>query len=364
LRDLIRIKNPIKAYHGSPHDFDAFELSKIGTGEGAQSYGHGLYFAERPENAEFYRSAVSAAHAAGMKGGVRPLGSTTRQELALMQQLRDGYHAATQQHAPFAVFRDLPSFYNARQRFLSGEMGEVAQRGYREAEARLRASRLGGHLYEVNLHATPDEFLDWDARLSQQGEKVRQSVSRIDAEALKDPPTLSQIPDLAIRDVIRQALKQNEGRARDLELVIDNDGRLYQSIVDHAKRKGVDLATNDMRASDYVYQRASQFLDQLHASQEHTGEALHRMLGSKGNDMIGQAHVASRLREAGIPGIKYLDQGSRAAGEGTRNYVVFDDRLIEIVKKYGIAGAVSAGLLSEAQARQLAAQGGAPTGTR
>ena len=38
----------IRAYHSSPHDFDKFDLSKIGTGEGAQVYGHGLYFAENP----------------------------------------------------------------------------------------------------------------------------------------------------------------------------------------------------------------------------------------------------------------------------------------------------------------------------
>jgi hypothetical protein len=38
----------IKAYHSSPHDFDKFDLKKIGTGEGAQVYGHGLYFAENP----------------------------------------------------------------------------------------------------------------------------------------------------------------------------------------------------------------------------------------------------------------------------------------------------------------------------
>jgi hypothetical protein len=36
----------IKAYHGSPHDFDQFSMSKIGTGEGAQAYGHGLYFGD------------------------------------------------------------------------------------------------------------------------------------------------------------------------------------------------------------------------------------------------------------------------------------------------------------------------------
>jgi GNAT superfamily N-acetyltransferase len=31
----------ITAYHGSPHDFDRFDMGKIGTGEGAQAYGHG-----------------------------------------------------------------------------------------------------------------------------------------------------------------------------------------------------------------------------------------------------------------------------------------------------------------------------------
>ena len=39
----------ITAYHGTPHQFEAFDVSKIGTGEGAQAYGHGLYFAENPE---------------------------------------------------------------------------------------------------------------------------------------------------------------------------------------------------------------------------------------------------------------------------------------------------------------------------
>ena len=40
------------------------------------------------------------------------------------------------------------------------------------------------------------------------------------------------------------------------------------------------------------------------------------------------------LREAGIPGIRYLDAGSRDAGEGSRNYVVFDDNLLDILHKW------------------------------
>ena len=39
-------KAGIEAYHGSPYDFDKFKTEAIGTGEGAQAYGQGLYFAE------------------------------------------------------------------------------------------------------------------------------------------------------------------------------------------------------------------------------------------------------------------------------------------------------------------------------
>lgn len=62
------------------------------------------------------------------------------------------------------------------------------------------------------------------------------------------------------------------------------------------------------------------------------------------------------LREAGIPGIKYLDQMSRTAGDGSRNYVVFDSDLIEILKKYGwlLPGAgYGANAMTEAQDNQF-----------
>jgi len=52
----------IFAYHGSPHDFNDFKLDKIGTGEGAQAYGHGLYFAENPATAISYREALAKKH--------------------------------------------------------------------------------------------------------------------------------------------------------------------------------------------------------------------------------------------------------------------------------------------------------------
>jgi hypothetical protein len=109
-----------------------------------------------------------------------------------------------------------------------------------------------------------------------------------------------------------------------------------------------------------------------------TGETIANIAG-KGE------HTMSALREAGIPGIKYLDQASRFAANqsvphlqnqisqledmlkasphrediqgalaqrraelktaqsGTRNYVVFDDKMIDILKKYGLAGLIAGG---------------------
>jgi hypothetical protein len=45
---------PLTAYHGSPYRFDKFDPEKVGAGEGAQVYGHGMYFAEHPAVAKPY----------------------------------------------------------------------------------------------------------------------------------------------------------------------------------------------------------------------------------------------------------------------------------------------------------------------
>ena len=54
-------------HHGTPHTFEPteanplgeFDASKIGTGEGAQAYGHGVYLAESPDVADEYRIRLS-----------------------------------------------------------------------------------------------------------------------------------------------------------------------------------------------------------------------------------------------------------------------------------------------------------------
>lgn len=46
------------AYHGTPHNVDRFTTQRIGSGEGNQSYGWGLYFASERAVAEYYRDTL------------------------------------------------------------------------------------------------------------------------------------------------------------------------------------------------------------------------------------------------------------------------------------------------------------------
>jgi hypothetical protein len=51
---------PLEAYHGTPHKIEgAFDIKKMGTGEGAQAYGPGMYFAENPNVAIQYKNILS-----------------------------------------------------------------------------------------------------------------------------------------------------------------------------------------------------------------------------------------------------------------------------------------------------------------
>ena len=63
------VMQELDVYHGTPHRFPAteanplgeFDASKIGTGEGAQVYGRGIYFTESPQAATQYKERLSSS---------------------------------------------------------------------------------------------------------------------------------------------------------------------------------------------------------------------------------------------------------------------------------------------------------------
>ena len=274
----------IRAYHGSPHDFEKFSLDKIGTGEGAQAYGHGLYFAENEGVARSYRDQLSDYSSAwAWSGKAQP----TPEQAAMVERLKQPNPYTGEPMTLDALDLDYYKAGVSARRMLSSEYTPDSARAglqqtieksqkAREVLKTLRGNvefKDPGHMYEVNINAHPDDFLDWDKPLSQQSEKVR---------------------------------------------------------------KAIEAGVGD-KANDPIFRRM--FLE------SGKGEGL---MGALAGAKYDKAAAANKLREAGIPGVRYLDQGSRGAGEGSRNYAVWDDSIIQILRKYGLfpfaAGGAAASL--------------------
>jgi len=70
----------------------------------------------------------------------------------------------------------------------------------------------------------------------------------------------------------------------------------------------------------------------------------------------GEASLSKLLNDKGVKGIKYADAQTRFSPKGrTNNYVMFDDKTIEIARKYGVsmpvAGAILAGTMTPEDAQ-------------
>lgn len=276
-----RIPNPIKAYHGSPHDFDRFSIQKIGTGEGAQAYGHGLYFAESEDTARYYKDELQSAkrrtEPVMYNGQEVPMGTGLH---PLLVDVAERGKAATISDLERSIGFNRANDY-------APDMAAL-QEHYLEKLRGIDESKLvvpKGRMYEVAIHADPESLLDWDKPLSEQSGRVRQALEAVPSH---------------MRDKWKETGAWPHVRGREL----------YQSV----------------------------------ARANATPGAFPEILVPR------PARASSALADAGVGGIKYLDQGSRTAGAGTSNYVMFDDALIEILRKYGLLpAAVMGGMASHTQ---------------
>lgn len=147
----------IRAYHGSPYDFEKFDASKIGTGEGAQAYGHGLYFAENKGVAESYRQSNTT------------IPQEVKDALKTVDAL--GFDSNSQALQAIRQHPDWVSRWDANYPENAAAIDTLNQYvGHRHART-----------YEVSINAHPDEFLNWDAPLSEQPANVQKLAAELDA---------------------------------------------------------------------------------------------------------------------------------------------------------------------------------------
>lgn len=163
------------AWHGSPHVFDKFSTDKIGTGEGAQAYGYGLYFAGAKEVAEYYRESLAGSSLELVYDDGTPIDLA---RLAYDPAVREAY--ATLKYWK-GNFDTAISSVESRE-FKPGDIaesaaGKVLQR-WMETGVQVKEKRYG-RLYKVDLKPAEDEYLLWDRPLSEQSEKVKAATSSL-----------------------------------------------------------------------------------------------------------------------------------------------------------------------------------------
>jgi hypothetical protein len=147
------------AWHGSPHDHNKFDSSKIGTGEGAQSFGYGHYFASSKDVADYYRKSLTATKALS-EGQFNKDGTPNRV-----------YQAAFQIDAGIANEDVLDGLE------VLGLSNSEAREVLRDAQSLFKKlEKESGKLYQVELAPSEDEYLDWDKPLSEQSDLVRNAI--------------------------------------------------------------------------------------------------------------------------------------------------------------------------------------------
>ena len=281
--------NELTTYHGSPHRINnvdeanplgKFDLSKVGTGEGAQAYGHGVYLAENPGVAKSYQTKLS--------GGIEGLlvdAQTAR------TSLMDRVEKASRKMAPgdpnagglpiAAAHVDRLLQDAAQDIYLKKQSSKwvgMLPNAFRELKKfGVKTDDLftenKGHFYTVDL---PDEhiakMLDWDKPLSEQPESVRKVLESMGEQEL--------------------VLATNHGwPLKDTSIIWRKTGRdLYEGLARRIRQRGFP-------------------------------------------DEFAKPQASEMLNEMGIPGIKYFDGGSRAGGKGTSNFVIFDGDTAKILKR-------------------------------
>ena len=154
----------ITAYHGSPHDFDYFDTDAIGTGEGVQAYGHGLYFAQNEDVAKGYRDRLSGYHPGDVKIGDEQHPHWARREIA-NAFAKLGYDPETSVISAHYIDEHKGDLNKA-----VGEtwLNENIPDSVNEALLKAEYAKSAGHMYEVHIDAHPDHLLDWDRPIVEQ----------------------------------------------------------------------------------------------------------------------------------------------------------------------------------------------------
>ena len=280
------------AWHGSPHDFDTFDLGAIGTGEGNQVHGWGLYFAKDKKVSDLYRRELSLIHDVD-KGTLFKVDVPDTKEMIDEQQSLNILSKETKQNLNAAI-NALPE--QEKEVFINEYTNSPLFNHYAKKEI----DELGSKFEQLDneYRLLKDEYLD---------KFLKEDLNKITQRNLN---RLSEKYNIDLK-----ALKENPNSIKDIKNQLDT--MWFNAFKEFGMTK--------QRYRDTYWGKYKKDFSSLLNDSGINGRDFYLALSKA----LGSAKQASEhLNKYGVKGITYVGE------QDGRCYVVFDDKAIKVIEKY------------------------------
>ena len=280
------------AWHGSPHDFDTFDLGAIGTGEGNQAHGWGLYFAKDKKVSDLYRRELSLIHDVD-KGTLFKVDVPDTKTMIDEQQSLNILSKETKQSLNAAI-NALPE--QEKEVFINEYTNSPLFNHYAKKEI----DELGSKFEQLDneYRLLKDEYLD---------KFLKEDLKKITQRNLN---RLSEKYNIDLK-----ALKENPNSIKDIKNQLDT--MWFNAFKEFGMTK--------QRYRDTYWGKYKKDFSSLLNDSGINGRDFYLALSKA----LGSAKQASEhLNKYGVKGITYVGE------QDGRCYVVFDDKAIKVIEKY------------------------------
>lgn len=289
------------AWHGSPHDFDTFDLGAIGTGEGNQAHGWGLYFAKDKKVSKLYKEVLSKAQGSN-KSSLFKVEIPNETELLPEQYPISGYS-----------------------RYVRDSLKNGLHKMSEEQLERFTSLLIKYHKGSI----IGDEWTNKYTRFM--------DVGYIISELHNKNKTINDINKIQKRNVDR--FLKTVGVEEDIDTIASND-ELLKNVYEKFRNELYPKYEKEKQVErEREEQAISNVKTDVYGALEKTnidGKQLYSFLShALGNDEHFNLHNVKNAKKAseflnsiGIKGIYYDGE------QDGRCYVVFDDKAINVIEKY------------------------------
>lgn len=343
LYNIKEIKNPKmyfqSAYHGSPHKFDEFSLDAIGTGEGNQAHGWGLYFAGNKDVSEEYREKLTRNQYESVSYDNKEI--TNKTDIYYLRKIYDASFegkkyvieefekAIKDKEERIKNYSDKDSSLDDNPVFTKSDK-EALQKQYKGAIKNLKEEidycreqiefynnididkisikHKIGQLFKVDIPDV-DEMLDEDKSFSEQPKKVQENLKKLWEEKLGRKVYTDK------KSLLAEFKKKYDSETYNVVEKLLNKGLENLSKSERNAIPNSDLSFEDLHKLDFFNLNGKDIYYNI------------RNNVFEYNDKFDK-DTSLLLNKYGIKGVTY---DGRQDG---RCYVVFDDKAVQILKKY------------------------------